>query len=678
MGSYEVVLAVCACGDFIQMADHALVLSRGRVPAALSQRKTKEDGIKKRKSPKDENEPLCFVYEEYKDSLGQVRVRERDQESIEAKVEKRRPPFKFIYGLKEKRVPWLHRDYFKIYSPKVIQVLHEVLPEKVQLLGSGKIKLFVSDLFQKRDTLKKIMDSGEDLPSTKCDTDTSSDLKHMWQFLDASLQEVSGRYEAMKSEGCVSWDMLWAFYPPGTEVEYRCDATGGKLCGKVRETSYLFKCGVPGQFQIVIEMWNYNCQTWQPCTVHRSIYEYAGGRNFASLETHPLQFKSDLAEADRKFLENGAWFGKLSMKTRNRFMHYKGLMITGEDREAREARAAIDGRVMIDLSSFARMNPDNRRMRPISPPSEILRTNQVVTIDISADDNRKYAPAIVHGFSFQLKKWGVFDIHGFEEVVFNQLAFDALVLNQARKDIIYGLVQKYERNQDEGQYETKEEEQLDPIAGKGSGCIFLCYGPPGTGKTFTAESISEKLKAPLWSLSVSELGTSPKKLEEKLVKVLDVAASWGAILLLDEADIYMEKRKSVDLERSAMTGIFLRNLEYYRGVLFLTTNRVVAFDEAFCSRVSMFLYYEKHSAEDRQTIWRNLLEPLKLQDLPDHLFCTLASYELNAREIRNVVQVARTLAKRNGESLNGTYLMHSLETLAESIEEMRRVTNELE
>jgi hypothetical protein len=628
----------------------------------------KERGKKKELS-KDE-EPQCFAYEEYRDEFGRTLVRKRDYKSMGSKVEKEHLPFKFVYGLKDRPL-WYERDYFKVYSPALIQILHEKLPDKIQLLGSEMIKIYVSDLFHKHDMLKRTMDLGEDLPSTKGDINkVKSYLKYMWQFVDASIQEIMGRYKAMKNEGCVSWDMLWAFFPPGTEVEYRCKTTGVRLCGKVLQSiKYMFHCNKPPQFVVSIGMWDYNCQSWQLHTIQREINTYVGGLGFTCLETHPLQFKSNPIEAERKFLENGAWFGKLAMKTRNRFMHYKGLMFICDNKEA------VNGRVMIDLSSFAKMNP-NYPMETATPSPEILRTNQVATINISTDDTRKYAPAIVYGFSFQSKKWGVFDICGFEEVVFNQLAYGALVMNQTKKDIIYGLVQKYERNQDEGQCENEKEEQIDPIVGKGSGCIFLCYGPPGTGKTFTAESISEKLKAPLWSLSVSELGTTPKKLEEKLVKVLDVAASWGAIVLLDEADIYMEKRTFVDLERNAMTGIFLRNLEYYRGVLFLTTNRVVAFDDAFCSRISMFLYYGKHSTSDRQIVWRNLLEPLKLQDLPDHLLEKFASYELNAREIRNVVQVARTLARRNGENLNGTYLTQSLVTLADSIEELKRVTGE--
>ncbi len=56
-----------------------------------------------------------------------------------------------------------------------------------------------------------------------------------------------------------------------------------------------------------------------------------------------------------------------------------------------------------------------------------------------------------------------------------------------------------------------------------------------------------------------------------------------------------------------MTAIFLRLLEYYRSVLFLTTNRVASFDDAFCSRISMFLCYPSLSCVQREEVLRNHL-----------------------------------------------------------------------
>lgn len=102
----------------------------------------------------------------------------------------------------------------------------------------------------------------------------------------------------------------------------------------------------------------------------------------------------------------------------------------------------------------------------------------------------------------------------------------------------------------------------------------MLHGPPGTGKTLTAEGISEFLKCPLYMVSAGELGTDSRYLELELQKILDICHAWGAILLLDEADVFLEKRNMHDLHRNALVSIFLRQLEYFQGILFLTTNRV--------------------------------------------------------------------------------------------------------
>lgn len=102
----------------------------------------------------------------------------------------------------------------------------------------------------------------------------------------------------------------------------------------------------------------------------------------------------------------------------------------------------------------------------------------------------------------------------------------------------------------------------------------VLHGPPGTGKTLTAEGISELLKCPLYAVSAGELGTDSRYLEQELQRILDICHTWGAILLLDEADVFLEKRNLQDVHRNALVSIFLRQLEYFQGILFLTTNRV--------------------------------------------------------------------------------------------------------
>lgn len=117
----------------------------------------------------------------------------------------------------------------------------------------------------------------------------------------------------------------------------------------------------------------------------------------------------------------------------------------------------------------------------------------------------------------------------------------------------------------------------DFIAGKGQGLVACLHGPPGSGKTMTAESVAEYTKSPLYLISAGDLGADPKKLEISLSRTLRLCTIWNAVLLLDEADVFLEERSLHDLERNALVSIFLRLLEYYRGILILTTNRYIPF-----------------------------------------------------------------------------------------------------
>ncbi|CAN8105976.1 unnamed protein product [Discula destructiva] len=75
---------------------------------------------------------------------------------------------------------------------------------------------------------------------------------------------------------------------------------------------------------------------------------------------------------------------------------------------------------------------------------------------------------------------------------------------------------------------------------------------------------------------------------------------WDCVLLLDEADLFLAKRDLGDLERNSLVSVFLRVLDYYDGVLFLTTNRVGVVDEAFRSRIHISFYYP--TLKQKQTL----------------------------------------------------------------------------
>jgi hypothetical protein len=120
--------------------------------------------------------------------------------------------------------------------------------------------------------------------------------------------------------------------------------------------------------------------------------------------------------------------------------------------------------------------------------------------------------------------------------------------------------------------------------------IILLHGVPGVGKTSTAETIADATGRPLLSVTCGDIGESASEVEKNLELIFTNSHRWGCVLLLDEAEVFLAKRNHEDLKRNAMVSVFLRVLEYYSGILFLTTNRVGTIDEAFKSRIHISLY----------------------------------------------------------------------------------------
>ena len=188
----------------------------------------------------------------------------------------------------------------------------------------------------------------------------------------------------------------------------------------------------------------------------------------------------------------------------------------------------------------------------------------------------------------------------------------------------------------------------DVVRGKGGGAIILSAGPPGTGKTLTAEVFSETSQRPLYSVQCSQLGTNPEELEWALKLAFTRARRWNAILLLDEADVYVAQR-GTDLTQNAIVGVFLRVLEYYDGVLFLTTNRADAVDDAVASRCIARLNYAAPPTEDQRTLWRILADAIGVRVDAAAIDDIVAAYpRLSGRDIKNLLKLASLMLGARG------------------------------
>ncbi|KAL8702970.1 MAG: hypothetical protein Q9201_003853 [Fulgogasparrea decipioides] len=259
------------------------------------------------------------------------------------------------------------------------------------------------------------------------------------------------------------------------------------------------------------------------------------------------------------------------------------------------------------------------------------------------------SPQTVQGYSLRDKVWKNLNVNQLRPVNFRKNAWERLVLDEEYKEIVQAMVSSYV---------DKTAGLEDIIAGKGAGLVTLLHGPPGTGKTLTAECVAEAFSKPLLHVTCGEVGTHAHMLEERLMKVFDDAVTWGAILVLDEADVFLQERDYENLERNALVSIFLRTLEYFNGVLFLTTNRVGTFDQAFQSRIHITLGLPTLDQSRRTEVWMLFLEELaksqrlssgQLDELQDQVIQTWSRQSLNGRQIRNSVRTALLVAEKKKE-----------------------------
>lgn len=193
----------------------------------------------------------------------------------------------------------------------------------------------------------------------------------------------------------------------------------------------------------------------------------------------------------------------------------------------------------------------------------------------------------------------------------------------------------------------------DIVRGKAGGAVVLLAGKPGTGKTLTAEVYAEAEGRALYSVQCSQLGVNPDDLEEALLKCFARCGRWNAVMLLDEADVYVHTRGD-DLIQNAVVGVFLRVLEYQSAVLFLTTNRAEDVDDAIASRCIARLNYEAPIPDDQAKIWRILV------DQSDALMTdkqirevVLANPALTGRDVKNLLKLGMLLAKGNSITAEG-------------------------
>jgi SpoVK/Ycf46/Vps4 family AAA+-type ATPase len=289
---------------------------------------------------------------------------------------------------------------------------------------------------------------------------------------------------------------------------------------------------------------------------------------------------------------------------------------------------------------------DDDRSYSYAESHESIAGKEVKRIPLT-DEQLIHCTSLLKGYALKSKRWLSFFVDSVSEITWNSEAFSSLVLPEDQKELILAFA--------ESQVKFKDTFD-DVISGKGKGIIMLLSGGPGIGKTLTAESVAENMQVPLYMMSAGDLGVKSSEVESSLTTILEMVAKWNAVLLLDECDVFLEARSAHDLERNKIVSIFLRTLEYYEGILFLTTNRVKNMDPAFQSRIHISMEYPDLDKAARTQVWKNFLARGVKHEISGAEIEELADVEINGRQIKNVLKTGQLLSCHKGVPLRYTHL----------------------
>ncbi len=580
--------------------------------------------------------------------------------------------------------------------------------EETPIVDPNMLFLYLEELRTYMKELKTQSKSEKKKKAKKAAKLKADHVKVLIKYLDKDYTETKKTLYPLLESNTITFDLLWALFK-SNEIAY-CPTYSNpdeprafKIEYATKESSFMKGTwySIEGRYL------EYDGKTFGMGTMEVEVEQFKGPRKITSLACYPLKYHKDSENLKQQLIERGKKF--VALKGMN-YRFHKGMAFYKKKRQI--IKVNINGRVMVDPAIHRRINPnypistvkpkdpdileeeeadsdddscgccqsseDDGGQRPVDQledadkPKTRMKLvmdaderphivevemdehgNEVQKEDIDQlpgqdgvverqfdDEELLIASPVVLGFAFSEKLWLEFTVSGINDIDWNEGAFTSLVLPENQKSIVKALVESHtfqaSRNID------------DVIQGKGRGLVAVLHGPPGTGKTLTAEGIAELLKCPLYMVSAGELGTNPRELEAELNKILDIAHSWGAVLLLDEADVFLEKRTIQDIHRNALVSIFLRLLEYFQGILFLTTNRVETFDDAFQSRIHVALRYGELTTKAKRSVWKMFLDKVKAKDgletvdFRESDYDKLARHNLNGRQVTHLPMLPYT------------------------------------
>ncbi|KAL4958493.1 P-loop containing nucleoside triphosphate hydrolase protein [Aspergillus filifer] len=546
---------------------------------------------------------------------------------------------------------------------------------------------------------------------------------------DSKLDKYFKNRETNLKQRSIQFNDLWTIFPPGTLVFGKAFQNQDQVF-LVEDYVYTWpdherSQRKPKPWKLQCWTYDWNGEEFQRTRFVLPFEPFDGHKPITTLPYYPFDYAESRKEIQEKLIDRGKLFRQYCTKKEgSQFFKYagnaifsqKGLsglmqdnavchsdhrslstsfiiyrelqhMIAPPVKKIRSLRT--DGQVMVDFASYLRYGvhvPRNGLLEAGTNQYECTcldcRDNERLTKKyrrhfdevkvqkktVWEDEQYMLCPPRVLGYILKDKQWAELQVTLLTPIDQNPAENtwrDRLQLaDDNNKEILFNLVDSHISTT--ANAEADDLQVNDIIPEKGKGLVILLYGPPGVGKTSTAETIAITARKPLFSISVADIGTNPQRVEANLERLFALATSWRAILLIDEADVFLESRgrgHAAPTEKNALVSVFLRVLEYYQGIVFLTTNQIAQFDIAIPSRIHIALRYETLNKEQMKKIFMGFLDPLDTRglindydDIQDWLHEDVYKFEFDGRKIRNIVTTALGLARadrKNNNSLSG-------------------------
>lgn len=187
------------------------------------------------------------------------------------------------------------------------------------------------------------------------------------------------------------------------------------------------------------------------------------------------------------------------------------------------------------------------------------------------------------------------------------------------------------------------------------GVRCLMVGPSGTGKTLVASWLATRLGLPLYRVDLASVVSKYiGETEKNLATLLARAEHSEIVLLFDEADSLFGKRTDIkdsnDRFANSQTNYLLQRIEFYRGIVLLTSNSRERFDSAFTRRLDKIIEFPMPTPTERRALWQTHLGSTHQLSTKQINQIAVGS-DLAGGHIRNAVLTAAVEAKDAGRPI---------------------------